>query len=159
MLASLGLSPAQLSGIVRRQGRWPRQTTHTEVLHRGGGGGVGDDNLEVAVSLHQLQQKWLFESVSQEWQRRKGVLAEPSQEGRPAGAASANAYTLSLWAGGGDRTLTGRQRKRGNVSAQSPQSLRGFGIFFCSLSNMREDCHPLKIQYILRNQDVLLSLS
>lgn len=128
MLASLCLSPAQLSGIVRCQGWGPRQTTHTEVLHRGG---VGGDNLYVAASLHQLQQKWLFESVSQErWQRRKGVLAEPFQEGRPAGVTSANAYTLSLWAGDEDRTLTGRHRKRGESERTITQPLRDFGIFF-----------------------------
>lgn len=99
------------------------------------GGGWGD-NLYVAASLHQLQQKWLFESVSQEWQRRKGVLAEPFQEGRPAGVTSANAYTLSLWAGDEDRTLTGRHRKRGKVSAQSHSPSGILESFFAAFQKL-----------------------
>lgn len=100
--------------------------------HRGAA--WGEDNLYVAVSLHQLQQCWLFESVSQEWQRRKGVLADPFQEGRPAGVTSANACTLSLWAGDEDHTLTRRQRKRGKVSERTiTQSLQDFGIFLSKI--------------------------
>lgn len=94
--------------------------------HRGGAAWGG--NLFVLVSLQQLQQWRLFDSVCQGWQRKKGGLADPFQEGRPAGVTSANAYTLSLWAGDEDHTLT---RKRGRVNAWS-QSLRDFGIFLAA---------------------------
>lgn len=83
--------------------------------HRGGAAWGG--NLYVLVSLHQRQQEQLFGSVCQGWQRKRGGLADPFQEGRPAGVTSANAYTLSLWAGDEDHTLTRRQRKRGRVNA------------------------------------------
>lgn len=77
------------------------------------GAARGEGNLCVAASLRQLQQGCLPESVSQKGQRRKGVRADPSPEGRPAGVTSANAYTLSLWAGDEGHTLTRRQRERG----------------------------------------------
>lgn len=43
----------------------------------------------------------------------KAPLADPVRGGRPAAAASANAYTLNLWAADEDRTLTERQRRQG----------------------------------------------
>ncbi len=45
--------------------------------------------------------------------RKMGPLADPILVGRPAEVTSANAYTLNLWAADEDRTLTERQRERG----------------------------------------------
>lgn len=50
--------------------------------------------------------------------KEKGPLADPVQVGQPAGATSANAYTLNLWAADEDHTLTKGQRKRGRVDAR-----------------------------------------
>lgn len=80
------------------------------------------------------------------------MLADPFQEGRPAGVTSANAYTLSLWAGDEDHTLMRRQRKRGRVSERTAtQSLQDFGIFLAAFPKLlgsllevvgtKEDCH------------------
>lgn len=57
-------------------------------------------------------------TVSQGLQRRRGQHADPVLEGRPAEVTSANVYTLNLWAGDEDRTLTKRHRKRGRVKAR-----------------------------------------
>lgn len=65
----------------------------------------------------QQQSQPLSVAVSQRLRRKrrpwKAPLADPVRGGRPAAAASADAYTLNLWAADEDRTLTERQRRGG----------------------------------------------
>lgn len=92
-----------------------------------GGCAAGPEvNLYGVASLQ--QQYWLFETLSQGHQRKKGVPVDPVPEGQPAEATAANAYTLNLWVGDEDHILTKRQRKRG--SERLRQSLQDFSDFF-----------------------------
>lgn len=93
-----------------------------------GGCAAGPEvNLYGVASLQ--QQYWLFETLSQGHQRKKGVLADPVLEGQTAEATAANAYTLNLWVGDEDHILTKRQRKRGSERTIR-QSLQDFSDFF-----------------------------
>lgn len=66
----------------------------------------------------QKEEEHFFVSVSQRLlgrrrrrkERRTRPLSGPVLGGLPAGATSANVYTLNLWATGEDRTLTKRQK-------------------------------------------------
>lgn len=97
-------------------------------MSRNGGRGCGPGvavvvgRVQRVGNLQQQQgeeeEEHFFVSVSQRLlgrrkERRTRPLSGPVLGGRPAGATSANAYTLNLWATGADCILTRRQREKG----------------------------------------------